>query len=382
VTGGAVLFNAANGRLYALNPVAGLTWLCVRDGLSPAESALALANGFRIEHAVAAEWFRTSAQKFQDLGLLGSADHIEACGREDTSVTAAPRSRSSQPGRGVAYRLFDQCFRINAPDDLQPAIDSLLGTLRTDPSRHPQDGGCGLQIDILADGDAEGETWEIALNGQVESRCETASVVAEVERLLLQTVVPVTPHLLTLHAAALQRDGRTLLLAGPSGAGKTTLSLALAKAGWRFGSDEIVLLGHTLDLRPLPLPPCIKSDTFPVIETWFSELRSTPAHDRYGRIIKFLPVKSSPFVSAPVHVVFPRYDRHGARNIQRMDAFSGLERLLAQCVFVPTGFRHDDVAQLLRWHDRLHYFDLTYGDCETAVSLLASIAVDELQQLP
>jgi hypothetical protein len=230
-----------------------------------------------------------------------------------------------------------------------------------------------LQIDIVAGGAA----WDIALDGQLESRCETAAVVAEVERLLLQAVVPATPHLMTLHAAALQRNGRTLLLAGPSGSGKTTLSLALAKAGWSFGSDEIVLLGHALDLRALPLPPCIKSDTFPLIATWFPELRGTPAHCRYGKLIKYLPIESSPFISASVHVVFPRYALHGAGNIQAMDTFAGLERLLAQCVFVPPGFRHDHVAQLLRWHDGLHYFDLAYDDCETAVALLASIISDE-----
>ena len=34
VAGGGVLFDAAQGRLYALNPAAGMAWLCMRDGLS------------------------------------------------------------------------------------------------------------------------------------------------------------------------------------------------------------------------------------------------------------------------------------------------------------------------------------------------------------
>ena len=45
VAGGGVLFDAAQGRLYALNPAAGMTWLCIRDGLSEHESTLALAEG-------------------------------------------------------------------------------------------------------------------------------------------------------------------------------------------------------------------------------------------------------------------------------------------------------------------------------------------------
>src|SRR5262249_54894887 len=43
-----------------------------------------------------------------------------------------------------------------------------------------------------------------------------------------------------LHAAALERDGRAFVLAGPSGAGKTTLSLALLARGWRLVTEEIV----------------------------------------------------------------------------------------------------------------------------------------------
>jgi hypothetical protein len=375
VTGGAVLFNAANGKLYALNPVAGLTWLCLRDGLSPAESTLALSNGFAIEHALAAEWFQNSVQLFRRLGLLANGHHTDVDRWRDISQTVAALGPPSlRPGRGVEYRLFEHHVRINAPDDLRSAIDSLLGRLRIDMSTPPRVAS-GLQIDIVA----TGEGWDITLDGKVELRCETTSVVAEVERLLIQSVVPATPHLLTLHAAAVQRDGRTLLLVGPSGSGKTTLSLALARAGWSFGSDEIVLLGRGFDLRPSPLPPCIKSDAFPFVETWFPELRSTLAHRRYGRLVKYLPVDFSPFVPTPVHVVFPHYDLRSGGDIRCIDAFAGLERLLKQCVFIAPGFRPDDVGQLLRWHDGLHYLDLTYDDCETAVALLTSIFMDNSQ---
>jgi len=45
-----------------------------------------------------------------------------------------------------------------------------------------------------------------------------------------------------LHAACLSRDGRAVLIAGASGAGKTTLALALALAGLDFLSDDLVFL--------------------------------------------------------------------------------------------------------------------------------------------
>jgi hypothetical protein len=47
-------------------------------------------------------------------------------------------------------------------------------------------------------------------------------------------VIPVAP----LHCACVEREGRGLLLTGASGSGKSTLSLALARQGFGFISDE------------------------------------------------------------------------------------------------------------------------------------------------
>lgn len=44
--------------------------------------------------------------------------------------------------------------------------------------------------------------------------------------------------LLWLHAAAVERDGSALILSGPSGQGKSTLSSMLCQGGWRLMSDD------------------------------------------------------------------------------------------------------------------------------------------------
>ncbi|MFT7775854.1 HprK-related kinase A [Roseateles sp.] len=46
---------------------------------------------------------------------------------------------------------------------------------------------------------------------------------------------------LSYHAAALERDGRALVMPAPPGSGKSTLTAALAHSGWRLMSDEITL---------------------------------------------------------------------------------------------------------------------------------------------
>ncbi len=370
VEGGGVLFDAAEGRLYALNPAAGLTWLCMTGRLSQNESMLALAKAFDVDRTIAAEWFRISMDTFQDFGLLETAGSTKLPSPRTQEASSKAATPGAWQGPSVHYRLFHHNLRVSAPPGPMAAVESLLAALRSDPADWKEDGCPRIEIDIVAHGDR----WDIVVGGRLEATCQTASIAAEVEQLLVQTVVPATPHLLTLHAAALQRDGRTLLLAGLSGAGKTTLSLALARAGWSFGSDEIVLLGRDRDPRPLPLPPCIKRGAFPLIEGWFPELRGAPEHERYGHIVKYLPMKSTPISGLPGFVVFLRFDPRGPNEIKSLDRFGALQRLLGQCVFVPPEFQHDDVEQLLQWHGEQSYFDLTFCDCHAAVGILTCLA--------
>jgi hypothetical protein len=346
-----------------------MTWLCIRDGLSGHESTLALSKAFEIDPATASEWVRASMDAFQDLGLLETAGSKEAPPARTGEALPKSLISAAQRGPGAEYRLFEQILHLSAPPGPLAAVESLLAALRTNSAdckgrRFPD-----IDIEIVA----HGNRWDILVGGQLKATCETASIVAQVERLLIQTVVGATPHLLTLHAAALQRDGRPLLLAGPSGAGKTTLSLALARAGWSFGSDEITLLGRDQGLRALPLPPCVKANSFPLIESWFPELRSTPEHERYGHIVKYLPIRSMPLFGMRGCVVFLRFDPRGPNEIQPLDRFAALERLLAQCVFVPPEFQHDDVAQLLRWHSIQSYYGLSFCDCDAAVAILTHL---------
>ncbi len=53
-------------------------------------------------------------------------------------------------------------------------------------------------------------------------------------------VVEKAGNRLLLHAAAAERDGRVVILAGPEGSGKSTLVAALVRSGLRYVTDETV----------------------------------------------------------------------------------------------------------------------------------------------
>lgn len=56
-----------------------------------------------------------------------------------------------------------------------------------------------------------------------------------------------------LHAAAVARGGRALVIAGDTGAGKSTLALTLARAGWAHLADDLAVLDRAGRLRAAPL---------------------------------------------------------------------------------------------------------------------------------
>ena len=65
-----------------------------------------------------------------------------------------------------------------------------------------------------------------------------------------------TANQLWLHAGAVSRDGKGVLLCGTWGKGKSTLVSALCALGWKYLSDDIVPVGITSrELHPFHLTP-------------------------------------------------------------------------------------------------------------------------------
>ena len=81
----------------------------------------------------------------------------------------------------------------------------------------------------------------------------------------LREAIDVVP----LHAAALQRNGQSLLLAGASRSGKTTIALVLVARGWVLMSDDLAPISLSSgDVLPFPRPLGLRS-----LEMWRSLVR-------------------------------------------------------------------------------------------------------------
>lgn len=77
---------------------------------------------------------------------------------------------------------------------------------------------------------------------------DPAAAADQVHALVFRELLDRVDRFVVLHAAALSREGRAVLVSGPSGAGKTTLALALLEAGWRLLSDDFAPLERATGL--------------------------------------------------------------------------------------------------------------------------------------
>lgn len=109
---------------------------------------------------------------------------------------------------------------------------------------------CHLEITHAAGGYALRGASEIDHAGEISGLYEYLKY-----QLLVQFIRK-RQDLLWLHAAAVERNGKALIVAGPSGQGKSTLSTRLCEMGWGFMSDDIAPVRMSSnEVLPFPQSP-------------------------------------------------------------------------------------------------------------------------------
>ncbi|MDQ3915607.1 MAG: hypothetical protein M3323_09820 [Actinomycetota bacterium] len=153
----------------------------------------------------------------------------------------------------LRLRLLDTVFEIRTEED---DVAALLGRL-WEPFATSEDAPADAAFTIERDGSelAVGER-----GGEPLIRHPDVWGLTDALRYrMLELAEAGLERAVSLHAAAVALDGRLLLLAGPSGAGKTTLTLGLLRAGWTYFSDDVAPVDRaTAAILPFPKPLGVK----------------------------------------------------------------------------------------------------------------------------
>lgn len=221
-------------------------------------------------------------------------------GRVDRGIPPAARSVYEATGGEVRYDDATDRLFLHYPDRLHSVADLTTGEVDT----------------VLATGDWD-DCWVAA------HPFFTLALLEQLKRF----------GLFGLHAALLAQRDAAVLIAGTSGAGKSTLTLALLRAGWAFGGDDMCFLAPgDGGLRVLSFPD--ELDVTDGTIDFFSELaplrtrRSRPGARKWP----LLPEESYAvdFIRSctPGAILFPRISNDERSRFEIMDAGAALMELV------------------------------------------------------
>lgn len=175
----------------------------------------------------------------------------------------------------------------------------------------------------------------------------TQALLAAEMAMNLQMALGWRRHLL-LHASAVEKDGKALIMTGESGSGKSTLSAMLGHMGWRFMGDEFVLLDLlTGEATPFPRLISLKNGAI-------EAMQAQVAADRFGPLMCGTPkgdirhlvpprdaVQSMGVAARPALLLFPSFGFQSAvRPVAPSEVFARLTQASTNYVALgEAGFR-------------------------------------------
>jgi hypothetical protein len=179
-------------------------------------------------------------------------------------------------------------------------------------------------------------------------------------------------HHVPMHAACVARNGAGVLLFGPSGMGKSTLSYACARAGWTFISDDCTSFPQNHDTREVtgrPQQARFREDApqlFPEFEGYVTRARPT------GKVSIEVPIDTLAGIQTAQHCevgVLIFLERGESGGLSRLSDEEAMERMLANsgCYGPATFARHERAIRRLL---SAPAYRLRYVELEEAISAL------------
>ena len=186
---------------------------------------------------------------------------------------------------------------------------------------------------------------------------------------------------LIIHAAALERGGKAVVLPAPPGSGKSTLCATLVNRGWRLLTDELTLID--IDSRaivPLARPISLKNDSIDLIRNFAPDAVIGPISPNTikGTIAHIKPPSESVArvrdYCRPAWLVVPNYQAGvaaAARDLAKGEAFMRVaESAVNYMALGKLGF--DIVSSLI---DEMLCYRFEYSDLDQAVQWFDALSL-------
>ncbi|WP_374471597.1 hypothetical protein [Phenylobacterium sp.] len=348
----AILHDARRQQLFELNDTADLVWQALTSGAGVVGAdrdlrRLGLAPAEARAHVCA------SAAAWMTAGLLAPC--------------AALREIAGVPDHRRRLHLDELSLEI-AFHGLPPAACDLVAR----PFY-----GAGAPADRLSVV-AHGDLFLFFLNGVIRSACPGERLAPQFKALLTELYLGAVDGGFLAHGAMLVRDGRGLLLTGDPGAGKSTLGLAMAAAGWTFGGDDIVRVWPDARASPVTFAACAKSGAWPLLDALWAGFAALPSWIRNdGQQVRYLlPPDLADRSPRTLDAVVVLSRESGApAGLHPLSPLDGLRALVAGAHSGRWSLTGDALRALVDRLERIPCRRLVYSDAREAIPVLEGLAL-------
>jgi hypothetical protein len=253
----------------------------------------------------------------------------------------------------LALSLHGQIIEIRDGAGLADDLEILFGAAKADVARHvvtiTQEQGGGFALDI------GGASFQSGL-----SREDLFDLLQdEVVRAL---VVDMTGAVV-LHAGAVSLNGRAIVLAGPTGSGKSSLAAWFVANGFRYLSDEVVALveGGT-DVVGFPRAMVVKGEAAGKVEAFIGCGAAGIIRTAASTMIRPMPERIAGRSPQPCGlIIFPKFEPGAPLRIAPVSAAQTGLRLMG-CNLNARNLRGEGFAEIGALARTAPAFVLHYGD--------------------